>query len=67
MQGIQQHDETGVKPAQRRRFWRCADRETLREHQLQRLNRLLADAVAHQPFYREKYRGVQLPLRSLEE
>ncbi len=67
MQGIQRHDETGVKAAQRRRFWRCADPDTLRRHQLKRLNRLLAAAVAHQPFYREKYRNVQLPLRSLDE
>ena len=67
MQRIQQHDEAGIKPAQRRRFWRCADLATLREHQLKRLNRLLADAVVQQPFYRDKYRDVQLPLRSLDE
>ena len=51
--------------AQRER-WRLSDSETLRSHQLTKLNRLLLDATTNQPFYKHKYRGIKLPLETLD-
>lgn len=39
----------------------------LRAYQLARLNEVLAFVVQHNAFYREKLRGVSLPLRTLED
>lgn len=50
-----------------RAFWRTAERSALRDHQLTRLNQLLTRTVVDHPFYRDKYRGVDLPLESLEQ
>jgi phenylacetate-CoA ligase len=49
-----------------RERWRSTDSETLRSHQLAKLNRLLLDATANQAFYKHKYRGIKLPLESLD-
>lgn len=51
----------------RRSHWRHADRSAIRQHQRERLNRLLHRAIEQHPFYREKYRGVDLPLQSIED
>jgi len=48
-----------------RERWRLSDPETVRSHQLAKLNRLLLDATAKQSFYQHKYRGIKLPLESL--
>jgi len=50
-----------------RETWRRADRAVLRQHQLDRLNQLLCRVISDHPFYREKYRGVDLPLASLDD
>ena len=49
-----------------RESWRRADRSAIRNHQLTRLNRLLMQTVVDIPFYRDKYRDVDLPLESLD-
>lgn len=54
-------------PDVQRDRWRLSDTQALRSHQLARLNRLLADATANQPFYQQKYHGIGLPLESLDD
>ncbi len=50
-----------------RERWRRSDRQQLRAYQLVRLNELLTSAIETQPFYREKYSGLSLPLRDLSQ
>jgi phenylacetate-CoA ligase len=40
----------------------CAKRETIREHQLARLNELLAEGLPHNRFYADRYGDLVLPL-----
>jgi phenylacetate-CoA ligase len=55
------------QPDTQRERWRLSDQATLHAHQLERLNRLLVSAVTNQPFYKNKYHGIELPLRSLDD
>jgi phenylacetate-CoA ligase len=65
---IHQASQVGDDEGRRQRdIFRSLDEETLRSHQLSRLNRLLAYARLHQPFYRERLAHVSLPLRSLSQ
>lgn len=50
-----------------RASWRRAEPSAIRDHQLTRLNQLLIRTVVDHPFYRDKYRDVDLPLESLEQ
>jgi len=50
-----------------RQEWLRADRQTLAQHQLERLNRLLAQVLPSNPFYQSKYGTRSLQLRSLED
>lgn len=52
--------------AEERQTARSAPRETIRDHQLQKLNQLLASVVPHNRFYADKLQSVDLPLPSLE-
>lgn len=53
--------------SEQRRFYEQLDREALREHQLERLNALLAATLPHNRFYAEKLEHIELPLRSLDD
>jgi phenylacetate-CoA ligase len=52
---------------EQRRFHMQLDRATLRQHQLERLNALLAAIVPHNRFYSEKLGHIDLPLQSLDD
>jgi phenylacetate-CoA ligase len=52
-----------LKFLRKSQFWSAKD---LREWQLQRLNRLLATALADSPYYSQKLRDLKLPLESLD-
>lgn len=56
-----------LSPDVQRKRWRLSDTQTLRSHQLARLNRLLVDATGNQPFYQQKYHGIPLPLETLDD
>lgn len=47
--------------------WRTADPEILAQHQVGKLNRLLAEVVAEDGFYRRKYRADVLRITALED
>jgi phenylacetate-CoA ligase len=49
---------------EQRRFCERLDREAIREHQLERLNALLAAILPHNRFYAEKLGHIELPLGS---
>ncbi len=66
IEGIQRSPRDGSAATQRH-HWRTASREALRTHQLLRLNELLSRAVSEQPFYRDRFASVRLPLESLDE
>jgi phenylacetate-CoA ligase len=53
--------------ADTRRAYEALDRAALEEHQLARLNVLLAKILPENQFYAAKLAGVKLPLRSLDE
>src|SRR6185369_671541 len=50
-----------------RRRLESLDRKALQQHQLGRLNKLLAEILPANRFYAEKLRGIQTPLQSLNE
>ena len=50
-----------------RRQYEALDRAALEEHQLARLNVLLAKILPENGFYAAKLTGLKLPLRSLDE
>lgn len=52
---------------EQRRFYERLDRDALREHQLERLNALLAAVLPHNRFYAEKLGHIELPLRSFDD